>query len=180
MDRHVDDKQPKGFADRTFEGGLPTMLGCLAIPVVGILAAILALSQCSKTDTVANTATTVAAAEQTASPSPSYTADQRSMICRAGIAAVFGREPKTMTARDLGDDVTRVEYRRPDDHKLWKSDCRIAGDRIVWRGVDAFGDNGPGRWRDGPDDESLTFKIDGRAVTTASSDGSSASETYRF
>lgn len=154
------------------------MLGCLAIPVVGVLAAILAVSQCSKTDTVANTDTPSAAAEQTASPS--YTADQRSMICRAGIAAVFGRDPKAMTVRDLGGDVTRVEYRRPDDHKLWKSDCRIDADRIVWRGVDAFGGNGPGRWRDGPDDESLTFKIDGRAVTTASSDGSSASETYRF
>jgi hypothetical protein len=177
MSQNDRSEQPKGFADRTFEGGLPTMLGCLAIPVVGIVGAILALSQCSKTDTVAS-ATTAAPAEQTTSPS--YTADERSMICRAGVAAVFGRDPKTMTVRDLGGDVTRVEYRRPDDHKVWKSDCRIDDDRIVWRGVDAFGDNGPGRWRNGPDDETLTFKIDGRAVTTASSDGSSASETYNF
>lgn len=176
MSQNDKNEQPKGFADRTFEGGLPTVLGCLAIPVAGILAAIFGISQCSKTDPVASDATAVA--EQTSSPF--YTADQRSMICRAGIAAVFGRDPKTMTVRDLGGDVTRIEYRRTDDHKLWKSDCRIDDDRIVWRGVDAFGDNGPGRWREGSDDEILTFKMEGNAVTTNSSDGSSASETYNF
>lgn len=121
-----------------------------------------------------------AALENEAKTATTYTPDQLSMICRAGIAAEFGRSHKIMKATMQDDGLVRVSYRRPDDNKLWKSDCKVEGDRIVWRTVDAFGDNGPGRWRTTADDDVLTFKIEGKAVTTNSSDGSSASETYRF
>jgi hypothetical protein len=102
------------------------------------------------------------------------------MMCRAGIAAEFGRSPKIMKASEVEEGLTRVEYRRPDDDKLWKSDCRIEGNRIVWRTVDAFSGSGPGRWRTSAEDDVLTFTIEGKSVTTTSSDGSSANETYRF
>jgi hypothetical protein len=107
-----------------------------------------------------------------------YTAKQTSMICRAGIAAEFGRDPKIMTAKTIDSGLMRVSYRRPDDRTLWKSDCRIEGDRIVWRTVDASPGSGPGRWRTGEYDDVLTFAIKGKSVTTHSSDGSSASDTY--
>lgn len=171
-----------GWFARTFDDGPKAKIGCFAL-VAALIAVPVVVSVGRTFSNGLDTGGIVI--NQTAAPiepsaAPTYTAGQRSMICRAGIAAVFGRDPKTMSARSLPDDLTRVEYRRPDDNKLWKSDCRIDGDRIVWRGVDAFGDNGPGRWRNGPADEILTFKLEGSAVTTNSSDGSSASETYNF
>ena len=37
---------------------------------------------------------------------------------------------------------------RQDDGKLFKYECTINGDSIVWRGVDLFRQGeGPGRWR---------------------------------
>lgn len=104
------------------------------------------------------------------------------MVCKAGIAILMGRDPKTMTTTPQPDGLTRVQYRRPDDNKLWKTDCRIDGNRFLWRGIDSFGNDGPGRWRDGPDDEVITFTINKKTVTMNErySDGSTTSETYRF
>lgn len=109
-----------------------------------------------------------------------YTPAQLSMICRAGIAAEFGRSHKIMQASAQSDGLIRVTYRRPGDAKLWKNDCKVEGDRIVWRTIDASEGSGVGRWRTGEYDDVLTFKVKGNFVTTSSSDGSSGSETYRF
>lgn len=113
---------------------------------------------------------------------PPLTDKQRTMVCKAGIAILMGRDPKTMTATPQGGGLTRIQYRRPDDNKLWKTDCRIDGSRFMWRGVDSFGDDGPGRWRDSADDEVITFAINGKKVTMTEtfSDGSVVKETYRF
>lgn len=94
----------------------------------------------------------------------------------------MGRDPKTMTAKALPNEITRIEYKRPSDGKLWKHECRIDGDRVVTRGVDMFGNDGPGRWRDGLDDEVITFKIAGDSVAVHDDygDGSMDDRTYRF
>jgi hypothetical protein len=89
----------------------------------------------------------------------SLDATQASNVCKAGIAILMGRDPKTMKAKPLPGQMTRIEYRRPSDGKLWKHDCRIDGDRVVTRGVDMFGDDELGRWRDGLDDEVITLKL---------------------
>lgn len=112
-----------------------------------------------------------------------YTVDQRSMVCRAAVAMLFGRETKGMTAFQRAGGHTRVEYRRTDDNTLWKTDCYIDGsDRVIWRSVNAFPNSGVGRWRYGPDDERLTFTIDAKTVTIKQhyTDGSGTSETYNF
>lgn len=161
-------------------------MGCLAVPILGIIGfAVLATATCSQPAQVVPNATNAepAVATDMLSSSPPVkplTFAERSMICRAGIAAVMGRDPKTMKASKTSDDIIRIQYRRPDDGKLWKSECKLVGDRIVWRGVDSFGNDGPGRWRDGPYDEILTYTFDGNSVTTHSSDGSSTNATYRF
>ena len=100
-------------------------------------------------------------------------------ICRAGIAELFGHSPKIMKAVPLGGGIVRISYKRPDDGKLFKNDCQLQGNRIMWRGVDISPSSGPGRWRNHPDDEILTYRIKGKSVelTTAYSDGSSATET---
>ena len=102
-------------------------------------------------------------------------------VCRAAVAELNGRDPASMQVKDNAAGIVRVEYRRPDDNKLWKNDCRVEGDKLIWRGVDAFGHgSGPGRWREDPMDEVITFALDGSNVTInmTFSDGSSGSETY--
>lgn len=115
------------------------------------------------------------------SPKPLAPA-QAANVCKAGVAILMGRDPKTMKAKLLPDQITRIEYKRPSDGKLWKHECRIDGDRVVTRGVDMFGNDGPGRWRDGLNDEAITFKIAGNSVTVHDDygDGSTDDRTYRF
>lgn len=116
-------------------------------------------------------------------PSPvPLTATQTANVCKAGVATLMGRDPKTMKAKPLPDQLTRIEYRRSSDRKLWKFDCRIDGNKVIMRGFDQFGNDGPGRWRDGPDDETITFVVDGDTVTVHDDygDGSSDDRTYRF
>ncbi len=113
---------------------------------------------------------------------PTLTGKEREMVCKAGIAIMMGRDPKTMTAKPQGGGVTRIQYRRPDDNKLWKMDCRIDGNRFMWRGVDSFGNDGPGRWRNSPEDEVINFSISGKVITMTEtfSDGSVVKESYQF
>lgn len=48
-----------------------------------------------------------------------------------------------------GGTLVALSYTRSDDGKLFKYECKLDGDNIVWRGVDIFGPGeGPGRWRD--------------------------------
>src|SRR3546814_1611190 len=43
--------------------------------------------------------------------------------CKAAIAVIMGRDPKTMNGRKLGDGMIHVSYRRPDDGKRWEARC---------------------------------------------------------
>lgn len=172
------------------------LLWSVAAPIAAFLVLGLAASNCSgpaeqpngtdlptnATAAAAPTSRAVDAEAKPAAPPRSYSVAERSMICRAGIAKVMGRDPATMKATDKGKGITAIQYRRPDDNKLWKSECRLEGDRIIWRGVDSFGNDGPGRWRDLPEDGTLTFALEGKRVTVAEtySDGSVVPETFNF
>jgi len=103
-------------------------------------------------------------------------ADKVASICKAGIAELFGHPPKIMKAASISDGIVRVSYRRPDDGKLFKNDCQLQGNHIMWRGFDISPGSGPGRWRNNPADEVLTFKVKGKTVEllTTYSDGSTA------
>lgn len=170
-----------GWWDRTFDDGPGAKRGCLGSMALLAVVLCLTVATCSLSPSTDAPPTPIAEQEQVPpSATAAYTTDQLSMICRAGIAAEFARSPKIMTAREIEPGMMRIEYRRPNDPKLWKNDCRVEGNRIVWRTVDASPGSGAGRWRTTENDDVLTFKLEGNAVTTESSDGSSASETYRF
>lgn len=113
-----------------------------------------------------------------AEPTKPLTPSETASVCKAAIAELFGHSPKIMKAAPQGSGTLRISYKRPDDGKGFKNDCQLQGNRIMWRGVDISSGTGPGRWRNHPDDEVLTFKIKGSAVelTTTYSDGSSATE----
>lgn len=105
----------------------------------------------------------------------------RARACRAAIADLNGRSPSIVKVVSDDGEIVRVRYKRPDDGKVWTSDCRFDGTTVMWRAVDAFGPgSGTRRWRDNPADEKITFSIDGSKVTitTTYPDGSGGSESY--
>ena len=114
-----------------------------------------------------------------ADPAEPMTSAKTDSICKAAIAELFGHSPKIMKASSIGQGIVRVGYRRPDDGKLFKNDCQLQGDRIIWRGFDISPGSGPGRWRNDPADEVLTFKVTGKSVEllTTYSDGSTTTAT---
>lgn len=161
----------------------------LRVCVLGLM--ILGATGCGSSDVVstdmdAGQANTDAAAE---APLPSVAkvkapqlakVDQE-RVCRAGIAALNGHSPGIMKASVGGEDTIRITYARPDDGKIWKNECRIEGDRLVWRTVDAFGPgSGTGRWRTHPADEVISYRVDGDKVTITMryEDGSETSEVF--
>ena len=110
-----------------------------------------------------------------AEPIKALNAHEIVSVCRAGMAELFGHPPKIMKASPQKGGIVRISYKRPDDGKRFKNDCQLQGNRIMWRGYDIDPGSGPGRWRNNPADEILTYRIKGRSVelTTTYSDGSS-------
>lgn len=129
-------------------------------------------------DTLEPETASVVMPQQTATPTV-LKPEQLTSVCKAAFANMFGHSPKIMKATSKEVEIVRVSYHRPDDRKLFTNDCRVEGNRIIWRSVDAFPGDGPGRWRTSSDDDVLSFVIDGKKVTitTTYSDGSSAAET---
>ena len=117
--------------------------------------------------------------EDSASTGVTLSVADRIRVCKAGIAMIMGKSPAIMKAKADGD-IIHNQYKRPDDGKLWKQDCRIEGNRIHWRGVDSFGASGPGRWRDSAEDEVVTFTLNGTRIKVVQtySDGSKSEESY--
>ena len=93
-------------------------------------------------------------------PTKPLTPAETASVCKAAIAELFGHSPKIMKTAPFMGGVTRVLYRRPDDGKLWTNDCKLYGAQVMWRSVDVI----PGRWRNHPADEVLTFKVTGHTV----------------
>lgn len=81
-------------------------------------------------------------------------------ICRATVAATMGRPVEIISVDRSSGGEADVRYTREEDRSVWKTRCRIDGDRVTWRGIDAFGPgSGLGRWRDGPYDSRITVAI---------------------
>ena len=96
-----------------------------------------------------------------------------SEVCRAGIAALMGREPSIISARQVGG-IAHLSYVRPDDGTRWSYRCRLVGARILWA-------SDTGRWRTHPADEVMSFNelsLDQLEVRLHFSDGSSAIKSY--
>lgn len=159
----------------------------VAAGVVAIVAAGMAmLSGCGRSsESEIASASPAATTPEVAAPAPSPVAAlsdaDLGRVCRAAVAALNGRDPAIIKVERVEAGVAHVGYPRPDDGKVWKNDCRAEGDRVVWRAVDLDGPgSGPGRWRTHPDDEIVTYAIDGDTVKVrvGYSDGSGSEEAY--
>lgn len=95
-------------------------------------------------------------------------------ICKAGIATIMGRDPKTIKVLSNEGGVVLLQYRRPNDDSLWSNRCRIEGGRIMWA-------SGNGRWRDDPRDEKVSFTVAADTITIKETytDGSSTHQTFK-
>ena len=116
------------------------------------------------------------------SPAPNLTSAQLASVCKAAIAETFAQPLKIMKIMSNEGGIVRIRYNRPSDGKRWTNDCRVEGGRIIWRTVDAFKGDGPGVWRIRPEDEVMTFRINGGNVTiiTKYPDNAPTSSTYKM
>ncbi|WP_143093614.1 hypothetical protein [Caulobacter sp. UNC279MFTsu5.1] len=104
-------------------------------------------------------------------------------MCRATIGALNGRDPGIIQVSSVEDGMAYVSYVRPDDGKVWKSRCKVDGEQVVWAAMDLSGPgSGPGRWRNDPEDEHITYVIAGPTVTIKMrySDGSGDEHAYQI
>lgn len=98
-------------------------------------------------------------------------------LCKAAAAVSFGRNFKIMQLDKVDSQgVAWVHYIRPSDHSRWAIRCRLQDNRVVWMSDSA------GRWRDGPEDEVLTWRINSDKLTMklAYADGSGEEQTFRL
>jgi hypothetical protein len=79
-------------------------------------------------------------------------------ICRTAIAAITGRDLKLFqAAADAPDGVVALTYARPFDNFVWAYHCRLDGNRVIWA-------DEPGRWREEPRDDKITFEVVGNGA----------------
>lgn len=150
-----------------------------------LLASLIALAQCGPSEET-YTAPTEATAPQPADPAAAAGADKLpapdlERVCRATIAALNDLEPEIVKVSGNSGELVQVRYTDASDGKVWTNECRVIGNRVILRTIDAFGpQSGKGRWRTAPMDEVITYKIEGPgvSVTTKYSETSSSTETF--
>lgn len=96
-------------------------------------------------------------------------------ICRTAIASITGRDPKIIRVTRTDGDILFLSYVRPIDNFIWDYRCRIEGNRVIWASE-------PGRWREAPTDDRISFEVvgDGRQLRIIDNhgDGSATNELF--
>jgi len=64
------------------------------------------------------------------------------------------RDPRLFRLTRTDGDILFLSYVRPLDNFDWTYRCRISGNRIIWASE-------PGRWREDPNDDEVSFEIVG-------------------
>lgn len=95
-------------------------------------------------------------------------------ICKAGIAALMGRNPTIMKVTKKDGGIVHLYYVRQDDGTKWSYRCKLEGEQIVWA-------SDTGRWRTHPDDEKVTYRISDNSleIIQSYSDGSSSKKAFK-
>jgi hypothetical protein len=74
------------------------------------------------------------------------------VICRAAIGSLMDRDPKVFRVTRTDGDILFLSYVRPIDNFDWTYRCKIQGNRVIWASE-------PGRWREDPKDDKVSFEI---------------------
>jgi hypothetical protein len=100
-------------------------------------------------------------------------------LCKAVISSEMGRPTKSMKNLPSESSSPEISYTRKEDGKKYRYNCKIEGNRIIWRAY--FNDPvhvGWGRWRNGEWDAVFTFTMKGNMLTVANS-ATGSSESFQ-
>lgn len=88
--------------------------------------------------------------------------------CRAGVGAVYGQPGADVAVLNRAGGLITVGWRAPVDGGQLTAECRIDGNRVLWRPLDrpVAGEN---RWMDQPGDPVVTYSLDGSTLTVSQS-----------
>lgn len=92
------------------------------------------------------------------------TADQLRRVCQAGLAAIHGQGVSDIQIDGLEGRVVNASWRAPVDGGRRRAQCRVDGDLVTWKPVDATGPD-QNRWMNQADDPVTRFVLDGETVT---------------
>ena len=100
-------------------------------------------------------------------------------VCRAGLAAIHGQDLSAIELDGLEGQVLNASWRAPVDGGRRRAQCRVDGDLVTWKQVDAPTTE-QNRWMNQSGDPVTRFVLDGEAITinTTLPDGTTATETY--
>ncbi|HEY0600139.1 hypothetical protein [Brevundimonas sp.] len=100
-------------------------------------------------------------------------------VCRAGLAAIHGQTVGDIAIDGLDGEIVDASWRAPVDGGRRRAQCRVEGDLITWKPVDAPTPE-QNRWMNQSGDPVTRFVLDGGAITinTTLPDGTTATETY--
>lgn len=113
-----------------------------------------------------------------AAPTVLDAADLR-RVCRAGLAGIHGQALTDISIDGLEGDVVTASWRAPVDGGRRRAQCRVEGDLITWKPLEASGPN-QNRWMNQSGDPVTRFVLDGEAITinTTLPDGTTATDTW--
>jgi hypothetical protein len=106
-----------------------------------------------------------------------------SRICRATVAVLMLHDVSIVVAENVKAGIVRTRYAHPNDGSIWRHQCKVDGNSVIWAAVDINGTGtGPGRWRTSPDDEATSFVVVDRniEITVKYTDGSETKELVEF
>jgi hypothetical protein len=154
-----------------------------AVPML----ALFALAACGeRTDAPAPTpAETVSAVNPASDGEASVpvvlTAPDLRRVCRAGLATIHGQDVSAMVADSIEGQVVTLSWRAPVDGGRRRGQCRVDGDLVTWKPVDAPTPEAD-RWMNQSGDPVTRFVLDGDAITinTTLPDGTTASQTVEL
>lgn len=117
--------------------------------------------------------------EATASVPLVLTTDQLSRVCQAGLAAIHGQGVTDIQIEGLEGRIVNASWRAPVDGGRRRAQCRVEGDLVNWKPVEATGPD-ESRWMNQVGDPVTRFMLDGDAVAinTTLPDGRTTTEEY--
>jgi len=92
------------------------------------------------------------------------TADQLRRICQAGLAEIHGQGVADIQIDGLEGRIVNASWRAPVDGGRRRAQCRVEGDLITWKPMDASSPD-QDRWMNQAGDPVTRFVLDGDTVT---------------
>jgi hypothetical protein len=92
------------------------------------------------------------------------TADQLRRVCQAGLAEIHGQGVADIQIDGLEGRVVNASWRAPVDGGRRRAQCRVEGDLITWKPMDASSPD-QDRWMNQAGDPVTRFVLDGDTVT---------------